>query len=204
MTQERTSATGGLRTVILLHLVLLASAGSRALGQDAGTSMAVGASLRLTVGPGTGSTDDRTMRVIGTLVRSTPDSLVVTDSSGGVHSFSWGEIRSFEEKRSRTRGAGAIRGLKWGALLGGAGGAVLGAITGASCDPDRAILLCPGPWGGAAILGGLFGGIGAGVGAGVGAVSPGDQWVETSKPGADISARLVGGRRAQFAATWHF
>lgn len=97
------------------------------------------------------------------------------ETSGGIEAIPLEEIRSVEVGRTRTSGEGFMHGFTRGALFLGIAGATIGLAVGLDCGDDW---LCPGPAGGAAILGGM-GAAGGGLVFGLlKAADPGVEWQE--------------------------
>lgn len=117
----------------------------------------------------------------GTLLLLKMDSLRLTpESYGQALTVATSQIERLRVAQPRSSGRGALRGLGWGALIGGGVGAVVSVIGEAGCSGG----FCFG-YGGAALAGGVVGGaLGGLAGALIGSVAPGERWEDV-----DISDR---------------
>jgi hypothetical protein len=148
------------RVLIPVAVALVAgSHGAGSLHAQTRYEIAPGTAVRLTV-------RGATPRIEGRLVRLDADSVVVA-AERHAHVAALDRLLSIENRYRRGRGWGALRGLGWGAAIGGIVGAVTGGINSGD-DPGGSALFV-------AVLMGAFGG---GFGAAIGAAWPGERWVE--------------------------
>lgn len=163
--------------VILLVVVaaLAAVTPSVLAAQEIAPTASPGSDVRVTIPP--------QLRFSGNLAVVWTDSISLNTSKGRF-SLPLDQITRVEVPRRRSRGAGAVRGLAWGALLGAAGGAVFGLIDGGNCE-GGAFSYCYDETEGAMIGAVVFGVLGGGIGSLVGALAPGDRWVTAALGPAD-------------------
>lgn len=112
------------------------------------------------------------VRLEGVVLEAGSD-MIRLDTSDGVETIPTHAITLVEFGHSRTPWEGFKRGFQVGALAGGLGGVVAGAVIGAGCQGDS---YCPGPAGGAAIIGVVFGLGGGMVGGVIKGNRPGVEW----------------------------
>jgi hypothetical protein len=118
----------------------------------------------------------------GSLMSWDPDTLRVQDpASGFVHVVPSLAIERLRVSEPRTRGGGALRGLRIGSIVGALSFSALFVASEVGCTS-----WCFNSVGEAFLVGAaLGGGLGAGAGAGVGAVWPGTRWVDAKRTGPD-------------------
>lgn len=114
----------------------------------------------------------RPARHEGVVTEAGPD-VIILRTSDGIETIPAAAVTAVEFGHSRTSWEGFKHGFTIGGLFGGLAGILAGAAMGSGCEDD---FLCPGPAGGAAIMGTMFG-VGGGLLAGLAkAASPGVEW----------------------------
>ncbi len=124
-------------------------------------------------------------RAEGRLERSSPDSVFV-HSDDGLHGIPLDRVEGVERGEPRTGWEGFKHGFVVGSLVVGIPAALLGGFEGARCEGDW---FCPGPAGGAALLGGMglaAGGVSLGI---LRAIWPGTEWTESELRWGDAQLR---------------
>jgi hypothetical protein len=110
--------------------------------------------------------------VTGRIVAVTPETLQVAQDGDDPVTVAVPTVRRVEVSRGgKTKGAGAKKGLLWGAIIGGTIGAIGAGLQHETLGEDGASVgeaVALGVW-----SGGLFGGL---IGAGVGAARAGEKW----------------------------
>lgn len=140
--------------------------------------------LRLTIGDGVTVEDRSGAAVAGTVLRLTPEQIVVT-AKGAARVFSRTSVR-----RVRKRGDSLASGMKIGAIIGGAlGGAFAGTFSGEFRGSDFMQGVA------------IFGGVGLGLGLAVDAVNVGSTTVFTA-PDTSAMRQQHGGDGVAVRATW--
>lgn len=131
------------------------------------------------------SNSGRQVRIaVGSLVRLSGDTVVIASGQRQPDTLVLGPSRRLEVRTAVGRGHGR-QGALWGFLVGGLGGAIVGAATYQPCTEGLCIM-DPGEGGSAAagfLLGGLFG---AGVGAAIGSSIRTEVWTPVATPGVRV------------------
>lgn len=120
----------------------------------------------------------RDVAVMGTFVNLSADSLAYRSAlTNEVNMVPIDRLTSFDRRRSRTPSEGAVRGLKWGAPIGG----VFGLAVGVACaDQDEWWVYYDCSAGDVVLVSVVMAGIGGGIGALIGAALPGERWEPVS------------------------
>lgn len=144
-----------------------------ALGQES-RPLDSGAQIRFTLA-GQGVED---VAVSGTFVNLSADSLAFRSTlTNDIRTVPIERLTSFDRRSSRTAGEGAVRGLKWGAPIGG----VFGLAAGVACaDQDEWWAYYDCSAGEVVLVSVVMAGIGGGIGALIGAALPGERWEPVS------------------------
>jgi hypothetical protein len=144
-----------------------------ALGQESAV-LDSGTQIRFTLTE-QGPTD---AAVSGTFVNLSADSLAYRSAlTNEITAVPIDRLTSFDRRRSRTSGEGAVRGLKWGAPIGG----VFGLAAGVACaDQDEWWAYYDCSAGEVVLVSVVMAGIGGGIGALIGAALPGERWEPVS------------------------
>jgi hypothetical protein len=116
--------------------------------------------------------------ISGTFVNLNADSLAYRSAlTNEVKMVPIDRLTSFDRRRSRDAGEGAMRGLKWGAPIGG----VFGLAAGVACaDQDEWWAYYDCSAGEVVLVSVVMAGIGGGIGALIGAALPGERWEPVS------------------------
>lgn len=164
-----------MRRVLGAFILAFISAGTM-LGQDS-TALDSGTRIRFTL---TEQSADDTA-ISGTFVNLTADSLAYRSAlTNEIKAVPIDRLTSFDRRRSRNAGEGAVRGLKWGAPIGGVFGLAVGGACAAQddewwwrgwdgCSAGEVVLLSV-----------VMAGVGGGIGALFGAALPGERWEPVS------------------------
>jgi len=138
--------------------------------------------------------------LVGNLVSLGPDSLVVAVAPADTAFVARQSITQVEIFQGRKSNAG--KGAKTGLLIGGLGGALLGAMAAAAQDESDFLYVPPGQL----VLGGAigWGALGAGIGALIGSGSHTDRWQPTVLPTAMVVPDEAKGRRVALGLRINF
>ncbi len=158
---------------ILGALILGFIFASTTLGQES-TVLSSGTLIRFTLA----EQSPNDTAISGTFVNLSADSLAYRSAlTNEVRTVPIDRLTSFDRRRSRDAGEGAVRGLKWGAPIGG----VFGLAVGVACaDQDEWWVYNDCSAGEVALVSVVMAGIGGGVGALIGAALPGERWEPVS------------------------
>jgi len=151
------------RTLVALVIVVVA-VGPGSLAAQSPLPVAVDERVRVWT--------DAPEAVVGRVASSTPTTILIAVDGREPATVAVSAVRRLEVNRqTRTRGASFWRGAMWGAIIGGAAGAVLAIPQKEQLGDDGATTgeaMALGAW-----SGGLFGGL---IGGGIGAARSGDRW----------------------------
>jgi len=129
--------------------------------------------------------------VRGTFVGLGADSLEFRSSlTNEINRVPIDRLTRFDRRRSRNAGEGAVRGLKWGAPIGGAFGLAVGA---ACADADEWWLYDGCSAGEVVLVSVVMAGVGGGIGALIGAALPGERWEPVSLQALRLGVASKGG-----------
>lgn len=146
--------------------IVLAAVWNTAAAQD---SIAVGDRIRVRTA---------TLSTEALLTALQGDSLMLrTPRSIAVVSLPWADLTSLDASRNRTRGQGARRGAKWGAIVGAGLGLLLAVTPAQDTSENAAVLALDALWSFAV------------TGAAIGAIRPGKRWQRVNVQAARESAR---------------
>ena len=158
---------------VLRALILGLIFAGTAFGQE-NTLLDSGAQIRFTLADQAA----KDVAVSGTFVNLSADSLAYRSAlTNEIRMVPIDQLTTFDRRQSRTAGEGAVRGLKWGAPIGG----TLGLAVGLACaDQDEWWVYYDCSAGEVVLVSVVMAGVGGGIGALIGAALPGERWEPVS------------------------